>query len=157
MAGSVDHRTFVIERVLEADVRRVYAAWSNEEAKRRWMACDDRMVRSEYRLDFRVGGAETNRLIDLDGIVHHFEGYYLDIVDNERLIYAYTMSLGDTKLSASIVTVQFAPQGPKTLMTFTEQIAFLDGHQDPEARIRGTEEGLEMLDKELSRVHAAGA
>ena len=149
MVRSVDHRTFTIERVLKADLACAWAAWSEEDAKRRWMACDDYMVREQYTLDFRIGGREINRLVDPQGVVHHFEGYYLDIVDQVRLIYAYTMFLDDTKLSASIATVEFRPRSADTLMIYTEQIAFLNGHQDPDERIRGTEAGFIMLDKEL--------
>lgn len=149
MKRSVIHRDFVIERRLNAELERVFRAWSDGDAKRQWSACDENMVSAEFSLDFRPGGREINHLIDPGGVHHIFEGYYLDIVENERIVYAYNMFLDDKKLSASIVTLEFAPKGRETLMIFTEQIVFLDGHQDPEERIRGTGEGFKMLDRFL--------
>lgn len=146
---SVIHREFTIQRMLDAVPARAFHAWADPEAKRSWSACEDEMVSAEYSLDFQTGGLEINRLVDAGGIEHLFRGYYLDIVEAERIIYAYSMFLGARKLSASIVTVQFAARASQTEMTYTEQIAFLDGHQDPEDRIRGTAEGFRNLERAL--------
>lgn len=147
---SVIHREFAIQRVLHVVPARASHARADPEAKRSWSACEDGMVSAEYSLDFQTGGLEINRLVDAGGVEHLFRGYYLDIVEAERIIlYAYSMFLGARKLSASIVTVQFAARASQTEMTYTEQIAFLDGHQDPEDRIRGTAEGFRNLEQAL--------
>ncbi|MBR0647545.1 SRPBCC family protein [Plastoroseomonas hellenica] len=147
MQRSVTHTSFVVTRGLAAPPTAVFRAWSEPEAKRRWSACH---AGTEHRLDFRVGGAETSRVAMPDGADYVVEARFLDIVEDVRILYAYSMRKGDTRLSASLVTVLFEPDGAGTRMVFTEQVAFLDGHQDPAERIRGTEEGLDRLRLELS-------
>jgi hypothetical protein len=41
--------------------------------------------------------------------------------------------------------VQFEPKRDGTRMLMTEYIAYLDGHEDIDERIRGTNEGLDRL------------
>lgn len=152
---SVSHTSFVIERRLPSPPRTVFRAWSDAEAKRRWFACHEDMVNTGYGLDFRVGGSELNRVTTPDGAVHLFQAHFLDIVPNERIIYAYNMHVDDKRLSASLATVEFQPDGTGTRMLFTEQVAFLDGYQDRAERVRGTQELLDSLERELRRIHCA--
>jgi len=49
------------------------------------------------------------------------------------------------RLSVSLVTVEFTATDAGTRMVYTEQVAYLDGHQDLEQRIHGTGEGLDRL------------
>lgn len=137
--SSTDHATFVIERDLRAPVGRAFAAWADPRAKQQWFACHDNWVSLEYDLDFRVGGAEVNRVADAEGIVHAYDARYLDIVPGARIIYAYDMKLGDNRISASLTTVTFQPTPQGTKMTFTEQVVFLDGYTDDGSRRQGTE------------------
>jgi uncharacterized protein YndB with AHSA1/START domain len=138
-ALSTNHATLTIERHVKASPSRVFAAWANAEAKRQWFACHDEWVPLEYSLDFRVGGAERNHVSDSDGVLHAYEARYIDIVPNARIIYAYDMKLGDTRISASLATVTFEPAAAGTKMLFTEQVVFLDGYADNGSRLQGTE------------------
>jgi uncharacterized protein YndB with AHSA1/START domain len=142
---SVEHTSFSLERDFAAAPERVFRAWSDADAKRSWFVCDPDMKVTDYRLDFRPGGRETNQVEAPDGSVHRFQGFYLDIVENERLIYAFDMLLGETRISASLATIEFRPRQGGTRMVYTEQVAFLDGYQDREERIRGTDEGFDNL------------
>jgi uncharacterized protein YndB with AHSA1/START domain len=148
---SVAHSTFVIERSFAAPVERVFAAWSDPAKKQRWFACHDDWKTVDYQLDFRQGGVEINDAAEPDGTLHAFRGHYLDLVPNARIVYAYEMSVGGARISASLVTVVFASAGAKTKMTFTEQVAFLDGGGDEQVaeRREGTELGLARIDAEL--------
>lgn len=142
---SAMHSIFVIERAFSVAPSKVFRAWASAEAKRIWLKCDDAMIIEEMTLDFRVGGQETNRVTAPDGAVHRFEGYYLDIVENARIIYAFNMYLRERRISTSLATVEFRPSATGTIMVFTEQIVFLDGYEGREGRIRGTEIGLDNL------------
>jgi len=136
---SAMHETFAIERKMRAPVARVFAAWANPEAKRQWFACHDEWVPLEYSLDFRVGGQERNRVTDSNGVPHAYTARYLDIVPQARIVYAYDMKLGETRISASLATVTFEATPSGTTMVFTEQVVFLDGYADDGSRRQGTE------------------
>jgi uncharacterized protein YndB with AHSA1/START domain len=136
---SAEHATLTIERNMKASISRVFAVWANSEAKRQWFACHDEWMPVEYSLDFRVGGAERNHVADTDGVLHVYEARYIDIVPNARIVYAYDMKLGDTRISVSLATVTFEATAVGTKMLFTEQIVFLDGYADNGSRLQGTE------------------
>src|SRR5207248_3972804 len=51
---SVEHAEFVVERVYDASPDRVFAAWSDPQAKARWYNGSE----GNYEFDFRVGGRE---------------------------------------------------------------------------------------------------
>jgi uncharacterized protein YndB with AHSA1/START domain len=70
--------------------------------------------------------------------VHLFDARYQDIVENERIVYAYDLHLDDQRISVSLATIELAGVGSGTRMTFTEQGAFLDGLEDPAEREHGT-------------------
>ena len=50
------HATFTIERVYPAAPARVFAAWSNKEAKTAWAYCHPEWPVSDHVFDFREGG-----------------------------------------------------------------------------------------------------
>jgi uncharacterized protein YndB with AHSA1/START domain len=148
---SVTHATFVIERTYDATPARVFAAWSDPVAKRRWFVGPGDWEDGGYKLDFRVGGREHSSGGPKGGPIHSYDATYQDIVPNERIIIAYDMHADDTRISVSLATVDLKPAGNGTKLTFTEQGAFLDGFDDPSLRERGTKDLLEALGAELKR------
>ncbi|MDQ0558532.1 uncharacterized protein YndB with AHSA1/START domain [Rhizobium mesoamericanum] len=136
---SAMHETFSIERKIRTSASRVFAAWANPQAKRKWFACHDEWVSLDYNLDFRVGGEERNLVADSNGVLHAYQARYLDIVPEARIIYAYDMKLGEIRISASLATVTFEATSSGATMLFTEQVAFLDGYKDGGSRRQGTE------------------
>ncbi|UBB27109.1 SRPBCC family protein [Pseudoxanthomonas japonensis] len=139
------HTHFRIDRKLPATPARVFAAWSQAEAKQAWFSCHDDWNNAGYALDFRIGGSEYNQVHDSDGLAHVFRAHFLDIVPERRIIYAYDLLLGERRISVSLVTVSLRPDAGGTLMSFTEQVVFLDGYTDHGERREGTEVGLEKL------------
>ena len=139
------HATFAIERTYPATPARVFAAFADRDAKRQWFSCMDETAESHMELDFRVGGREANRVALPGGPAHVMEARFWDIVPDRRIVYSYAMHVGEARLSVSLVTIELEPTGAGTRLVFTEQAAFLDGHQDPAERERGTEIGLDRL------------
>jgi uncharacterized protein YndB with AHSA1/START domain len=128
----------------------VFAAWANPEAKARWFA------RAE-EFDFRVGGREMNRGGSEGGPAFTFAARYQDIVQDERIVYTYDMVLGEKRISVSLATVEFKPVGSGTRLIFTEQGAFLDGHDTPAQREQGMAGLLNALAAELRGERASAS
>lgn len=148
---SVVHATFTIERSYPAAPARVFRAWADPSAKRRWFACHDDWEPDAHELDFCVGGREHLRTGPAGGTAHVYNAVYHDIVANQRIVYSYDMQLDDRRISVSLATVEFRAHGSGTLLVFTEQGAFLDGYDDVAGREEGTRIGLDNLDAELHR------
>ena len=142
----VDHSTFVIERRYDAARDRVYAAWANPEAKAHWFGNSS----PDYELDFRVGGSERNLGKAPDGTLYTFDARYEDIVPDERIVFTYYMLMDETRISVSVTTVEFKDDGAGTVLVYTEQGAFLDGHDESSQREQGTAGLLDALDQQLS-------
>src|SRR5919109_3701600 len=145
---SVDHAAFALERTYGASPDRVFAAWSDPEAKARWFDDSETEV---VEHDFRVGGWERRRGTLPDGRAYTFQALYQDIVPGRRIVFTYDMLLDETRISVSVATVQFRPERAGTRLVFTEQGAFLDGHEMPGRREQGMGSLLDALAAELQR------
>lgn len=152
----VVHTDFTIKRRLKTSPRHAFRFWSEPELKSRWNDCHTAWTVLDDEFDFRVGGTERKHWRTPEGRELIFTAHYLDIVPEQRIIYAYQMSFGGTRLSASLVTVTFTPLRDGTRMVFTEQVAILEGGADArQQRLAGTEEGMdrlvELLEIEMGR------
>ncbi|MGG3572354.1 SRPBCC family protein [Bacillus gobiensis] len=144
----VTHDTFVIERVYDSPPAQVFSAWADPAAKARWFTKAD-------EFDFQVGGRESSRGGPDGGPVFTFDARYQEIVPDERIVYSYTMDLDETRISVSVTTVEFKPAEGGTQLIFTEQGAFLDGHDSPADREHGTKIMLDKLGEELQKEYSS--
>ena len=134
----------------------MFAAFADPVKKRRWFAEGEGFEIEEFKMDFRVGGAEHTRFRSKDspamkGSACTNDTTYQDIVPNRRIVLAYTMTLGEKRISASLATFEFLPAQKGTDLIFTEQAAFFEGADGPQLRETGWRQLLEQLAKELSR------
>lgn len=141
---SAVHATFVIERRLPATPAKAFAAWSERKAKAAWFT-GQADPGDDYALDFRVGGHETTRGGPPGGAVYSYDATYQDIVPAERIVYAYVMDKDGRRISASVTTVEFKPDGASTRLVLTEQGVFLDGLDQPSVREGGIAAQLDAL------------
>jgi uncharacterized protein YndB with AHSA1/START domain len=75
---------------------------------------------------------------------------YLDIVANQRIVFANTMLVGDYRRSASLATVELSlSENGGTRILFTEQAASFDRSDGPKNREAGWRELLAKVDKAL--------
>ncbi len=111
---AVTHHTYVIERSYPTTPERVFAAFSDPAKKRRWYAAGGSSSDvEEFEMDFRVGGNErTLRRFKagspFPGIALINHTNYQDIVPNQRVVVAYTMTLGEKRISASLATFEIS-------------------------------------------------
>jgi len=153
---SVIHDTFVIERTYPASASRVFAAFASREAKDAWGETGD-MAEAEPAtgpgaFDFRVGGHERFGNVN-QGVRFTYDAVYYDIVPDQRLVYSYEMYADGVRLSVSVATIEFVSTDDGTVLTWTEQGAYLDGFDGPDApqlRQGGTSEMLDGLAKYLA-------
>jgi uncharacterized protein YndB with AHSA1/START domain len=152
---SVTHATFTVERTYDAAPEKVFAAFANPAEKRRWFAEGEGWHADKFEMDFRPGGIETCIFRFGDGPTGRNDTVYQDIVENRRIIAAYTMTIGGNRISASLATIEFEPAGAGTRLKYTEQDAFLDGHDNAAQREEGCRGLLETLAAQLDRQIAA--
>jgi uncharacterized protein YndB with AHSA1/START domain len=153
---SVIHSTFVIERSYPKPPEVVFSAFADAAKKRRWFAEGHSHAVEEFEMDFRVGGTERARYrfkegSPFPGVALTNEGSYQDIVPNRCIVNASTMTLGDKRISSSLVTFEFLRTDKGTDLICTHQGAFFEGSDGPQMREAGWLKLLEHLAKDLER------
>ena len=149
---TITHGHFTIERVLRATPARVFAAWSSTKAMLQWFHGPAEWGAPNLEIDFRIGGGGRSSAGPKGGVPHRFESRYYDIVENERIVYAYEMYSGPKRMSVSLATIELQAVPGGTKLVLTEQGAFIDeswGGND--SREQGTRGLLEQLAAEVEK------
>ena len=136
---SIRQHDFTIERRFRQSPEQTFQAFADPALRQRWFRVPDSWTDTEWSLDFRVGGGEVNAGRDRHGTHHLFRSRFHDIVDGERILFAYDMLLDGRLTSVSLTTVELRPDHDDgTHLIFTEHGAFLDSLEDPTEREHGT-------------------
>lgn len=150
MSPTIIHKSFTIERTYPTTAARVFRAHSDPHMRRRWFAEGKGFLIDSYSLDFQVGGFERCRFrFGAGGPPMTYDGVYLDIVPDERIGFAYAMTIAGAPMSSSLSTIELVPAPSGTLLRFTEHTAFVDGKDGSAARREGSIGLLDALAKEL--------
>lgn len=149
------HNTFVIERNYAKTPERLFAAFSNPEQKKRWFGEGPAHDLLSFEQDFRVGGVE--RLVyrfkegtPIAGAVLANELTYQNLTPNRRIVFTQNMTIGDHRISTTLVTLEFIPTETGTDMLCTHQGAFYEGADGPEMREHGWRTLFDRLESALS-------
>jgi len=135
---TIARHDFTITRTYPHPPADVFAMFADPEKKSMWFGNHKDFTTSNDAWDFRVGGRELAASNHGNGITTSFDATYADIVDGERIVYTYTMTLNGAPLSGSATCVTFEPVEGGTLMTFTEHGIHLDGPTGGQSREHGT-------------------
>jgi uncharacterized protein YndB with AHSA1/START domain len=141
---SVDNSSWRIERDYPHPPERVFTAWAEPSLKVRWFDLSGN-DNPDYRGDFRVGGMERFRTPDGVRPAFTYDAQYRDIVENERIVTTYEMSMDAQRTSVSVATVELHATPAGTHLVYTEQGAYLDGLDSPDSRRIGTTSQLDNL------------
>ena len=75
---------------------------------------------------------------------------YQDIVEGQRIVYSYDMTINGHRISVSLATVEIAARDAGTHLTVTEHGAYLDGLDNSAQRRDGTEQLMDALGTSLA-------
>jgi uncharacterized protein YndB with AHSA1/START domain len=159
MNRTVVHDTFVIDRIYAASPARVFGAFADPKMKIQWFGDPDIEKNAPHVIDFRVGGREALAGAAPDGgdLSFTYDAVYQDIVENERIVYSYEMTMNGQRISVSVATLEFYPGSPDgrdgsgTRLILTEQGAYLDGLETCAQREEGTRGILDALANYLDK------
>jgi uncharacterized protein YndB with AHSA1/START domain len=148
---SVTHATFCLERVYDAAPARVFHAFTDKEARSRWFFQVGAWTLHRHAGgETAVGVAESSAFSPPGAdVVITNDSLYMNVVPNERLVFAYHMTVAGKPISASLATVEFRVEGKGARVVFTEQGAYFDDPGQVAGREQGTSEMLEALAAEL--------
>lgn len=149
--STVTHGTFSLERTYPVPARRVFAAFSDKNTKRRWFVEGEGWDVEQYEADFRVEGRETSRFRFQGGPEITNDTIYQDIIPERRIVFAYRMAVGGKPISVSLTTIELEPTKGGTLLRYTEQGAFFDDPKALQMREEGCGGLLDALANELAR------
>ena len=133
-----------IERDYPHPPERVFTAWADPNVKVRWFDLSG-ADNPDYHSDFRVGGTESFRTPAGASPLFTYDAQYRDIVEHQRIVTTYEMSMDGRRLSVSVATVELTGTKTGTRLAYTEQGAYLDGLDNPQSRRTGTNSQLDNL------------
>ena len=117
-ADRISDRELVLTRLIDAPRARLYRAWTEPELLKQWFAPNP-YTTPVAELDVRPGGANLIVMRSPDGKDIPNRGVYLEVVENERLVFtdAYTKAWEPSAKPFMTAVVTFADEGGKTRYT----------------------------------------
>lgn len=151
--------TIIAERRLDAPPDRVFRAWSDAEERRQWDVPGDQWVIESFSSDFKEDGIETSRFGPAGDPVAESFGRYLLIEPPRRIVSAGVMRSARTGevSSATMMTLQFEPDGDGTQITLIDQSVYLGAGETAELREQGWTTILDKLAAHLTEDRTAPA
>ena len=118
MDSKAGDRELVITRLIDAPQRKVIQAWADPTRLKQWFAPLP-WTTSVVELDVRAGGASLILMRDPEGREFPNRGVYLEVVENERLVFtdAYTKAWEPSEKPFMTVVLTFEDEGGKTRYT----------------------------------------
>jgi len=143
-------RILVITRTFDAPRAQVFKAWTDARVAKNWWGPRD-FPATHLEMDARPGGAWRGKLRSVEtGQELRLGGVFRDVVAPERLVFTFSWEEEGERGLEMLVTVTFADQGGKTLMTFRHEpfqsFEERDGHRG------GWNSSFDRLAEQLARL-----
>jgi uncharacterized protein YndB with AHSA1/START domain len=139
------HATLVFEREIPAPVERVFAAFADPAARARWGSPSDNTALVYDEADFREGGQDRFRCGSKSDLNIHGTTRYLEIVAPLRIVSSETIVTDGKRMCASLTTLELTPDGEKTRLKNTTQLASFIGEDMVKGHKTGTNASLDNL------------
>lgn len=117
-AAPISDRELVLTRIIDAPREKLFRAWTDPELLKQWFAPLPWTI-SAAELDLRPGGTALVVMRDPDGNEYPNPGIYLEVVENERLVFtdAFTKAWEPSEKAFMTAIVTFEDIGGKTRYT----------------------------------------
>jgi uncharacterized protein YndB with AHSA1/START domain len=102
---------------------RVWRAWTDPQALKRWFGPGGEDPVSLAELDVRVGGRFRIVFGGPDGKAHDVQGVYQEVVPNRRLVFTWTWP-NSTPERESVITIELRAAGRGTDFVFQQEQFF---------------------------------
>jgi uncharacterized protein YndB with AHSA1/START domain len=139
------HATLVFEREIPVLPKAVFAAFVDPAARVQWGTPSDTAVLIYDDADFREGGQDHFRCGPRANPNIHGVTHYLDIVPDRRVISSETLVVDGRRLCVSLTTLELSPDGDKTNLKNTTQLASFIGEDMVKGHTIGTNASLDGL------------
>ena len=145
-AKLAERPSLALTRSYHVAPEKVWRAWTDPEALKRWWGPGAPQPVALAQLDLRVGGRFRILFGGPEGKDHEVQGVYKEVVPNRRLVFTWTWP-NSTPERESLVTIEFKAVGRGTELVFRHEQLFdeavRDGHR------RGWTESLVKLEQFL--------
>jgi uncharacterized protein YndB with AHSA1/START domain len=148
---TIAHATIVMDRTYSAAPQRVFAAWADVDARKRWSAPAENIRIAYEAADFREGGRDVSRCIEPGNEDYVATVNYIDIHKDKRIVFAEDVTHGNKRVSAALISVELTPKGETTRLSLTMQIASFDEANMEQGYQFGWNAALDNLAKEFDR------
>lgn len=113
----------VIRRTLQAEPQRVFRAWTDPAAMRRWFCPDPSWEVPIAEIDLQPGGRYRIAMQNPEEEVPHVvTGVYREITPPERLIFTWRWESWRASHQDSVVTLEFHDRGGETELVLTHEL-----------------------------------
>jgi uncharacterized protein YndB with AHSA1/START domain len=123
------HGTLVFERHIPASVEAVFQAFRDPTQRAEWGAPSDTAVILYDSADFRPEGVDRFRCGSRDNPNVCGTTWYLQIVENRRIVSAEMIQMEGQPLSASLTTLELRSEGETAHLKSTSQVVSFAGSE----------------------------
>lgn len=112
------NRELILTRLIDAPRENIFKAWTEPELLKQWFAPLP-FTTPTAELNVRAGGSFVITMRGPDGVEMPVSGLYLEVIENERLVYTNAMprACGDFEIPAIVVILTFECEAGKTRYT----------------------------------------
>jgi len=107
---------------LKAAREKVFRAWTDPAALKKWFAPGDDYATPIAEVDLRVGGRYRIQIRSPQGKLHTVVGAYREVKPPEKLVFTWSWQEGGMDVGETLVTVEFRDRGNSTELILTHEL-----------------------------------